>query len=683
MKPIPIKKVGLGKFAVAPYNFVSFPEKSVVKYFSPEELPSHNDFRNKEKTKLLSGYIEYTLKAETPIIVSAGVDKDKKIAEFFTNSSKKHAIPGNTVRGMVRTNAQILSFSNIVGEANEYGKYENSEIENSRFLFRDIAAKKYRRIMNIDINKRISKNLRSGYIVKECNKYYIEPAVSLKEGLPYIRIDEIILRKICDKDVTGINYMYEHGILSHEEELKSLSKKIAINRKDYDSRSKIKAILKEYSREDKGYKPYYTEISFEFDKTKGKAVKVGKKGKYKYSGYILSGGFILGKRSHYIIPEVDKVSDKIMIKQDEIEAYIDDLIMTKKAERSESGIIMVKGKEFFGLPNDNERKPVFYINHSDVLHFGFTPYLRMIYSKSVLDGVPGGYKNVDGISYAEALFGFTNKKYRQGDKTEKFHYKSRLSFEEAVVIGEPKTDDDSAIKIILSSPKPTSYNLYLAQEQDVDKKSLNIYEGDFNIRGFKQYWLKGYVERPEVKSENMSLTIKPLKEGTKFKGKIYFTNLDEEELGLLAWALKLNDNCYQNIGLAKPYGFGRVKVEDIELKIENLDLKYNSFSFEYHENEDINKYIDIYKKNFSARYLNDKDLEEQEPIKELLTIKSKVIDKSEANNYRYMDLEEFKIKRVLPEIQKYEEAINSANKVDRQNIDSSKFSKNSYNKNKQ
>jgi len=682
MKPIKIDKKALGKFAVTPYNFVSFPEKSVIKYSSPEELPPHNDFKNKENNKLLSGYIEYTLRAETPIIVSSGLDNDNN-AKFFVNTCGRYAIPGSTIRGMVRTNAQILSFSNIIGEKNKYGEYDNSEIENSRFLFRDIAgnnslSEKYRSIMNIDINKRISKNLRSGYITKEGNRYFIEPAVSLKEGLPYIRIDEITLRRICDKDVTGINYMYEPGILVHEEELRSLNKKIATNRNDSDSRRKINNILKKYSREDKGYKPYYTEISFEFDKNKGKAVKIGRKGKYKYSGYILSGGFILGKRSHYIVPEVDKASERIMIKQDEIEAYIDDLIMTKKMSKSDRK--MLKDKEFFGLPNDNEKKPVFYINHSDVLHFGFTPYLRMIYSKSVLDGVPDRYKNVNGISYTEALFGFSNKNYKQDDKIEKFHYKSRVSFDDAVAVGNPEIDKESTIKMILAEPKSTSYNLYLVQEQNADKKNLNIYEDDFCIRGFKQYWLKNYIEQPEVENENMSFVIHPLKEGTKFKGRIYFTNLDEEELGLLAWSLKLNDNCYQNIGLAKPYGFGRVKVEDIHLKVENLDLKYGSFSFEYYEDEDINKYIDIYKENFSKKYLNGKNLEEYKSIKELLTIKSKIVELKDSNNYRYMKLEEFRKRRVLPEILNYEEAFNSLNVEKKQNSNI-KFSKNNYSKN--
>ena len=62
MKPIKNKKHSLGKFAVAPYNFVSFPNKAVVKYKDIKELPHHNNFKDRNNDKLISGYIEYTLR---------------------------------------------------------------------------------------------------------------------------------------------------------------------------------------------------------------------------------------------------------------------------------------------------------------------------------------------------------------------------------------------------------------------------------------------------------------------------------------------------------------------------------------------------------------------------------------------------------------------------------------------
>ncbi|SNX52842.1 TIGR03986 family CRISPR-associated RAMP protein [Thermoanaerobacterium sp. RBIITD] len=679
MKPEIIEKKKLGQYAVAPYNFVSFPKKAVVKYKKIEELPAHNDFKG------LSGYVEYTLKAETPIIVSTGV-KDKQV-HFFINTNGKYAIPGNTIRGIARTNCQILSFSNIIGEKDKEGNYENSEIENSRFLYRDIAGNnslsaRYKSILGVDVTRRIAKNVKAGYIVNRANKYYIEPAKELKVGVPYFRIDEIILRRIAsNKNIDGINFMYKKDLLNCEVELKEIKREIAKNKdnksKERELNSKLKSILKDLSNE-RIYKPYQTGISFEFDSKTGRIIDINRKGILSQNGYLLSGGFILGKLSHYIVPEADDKSGNIKILREDIEAYKDDLIRTKKMNNKEE---IFKGKEFFALPKKNERKPVFYIN-TDRLHFGFTPYLRIYYTKTVLDGVSQLYKDTKDVSYTDGIFGFSKKLKRDDGEDKNFNYKSRVSFEDAEVVGEPVLDEDSVMTIILAEPKPTSYNLYLKQDKDADKKLLKIYEDDFKIRGFKQYWLKDYIEKPELedaKAEEMKFTIHPLKEGTIFKGRIYFTNLDEEELGLLGWALKLNDGCYQNIGLAKPYGFGRVKVEKVKLYIEDLNKKYDYFSFDYFNEDDLDKYINIYKRNFSDKYLNGQDIENIDTIKEFMLIKSKVIKIKDANNYRYMELNEFRNKKALPEILKYEEAF-LENNIKRSKKSGNVAKKDSYSK---
>ena len=340
--------------------------------------------------------------------------------------------------------------------------------------------------------------------------------------------------------------------------------------------------------------------------------KVGPKGRYGKNGYLLSGGFIDGKMSHYVVPAPDPNLGRILISEEDIESYKDDLIMTKKMNKSTETIL--PGYEFFDLPKRGEVKPVFFIN-TNRLHFGFTPYLRMFYSKTILDGIAPTYKDAQGISYTDGIFGFINRKFKKGKDLVNYNYKSRVSFEDAVVEGEGIVDKDSTILMLLAEPKPTSYNLYLKQKLNVHKQGLTIYEDDFQIRGIKQYWLKDYVEKLDVEEGNMTFTIHPLKEGTRFKGRIHFRNLEEDELGLLLWALRLEEGCYQSIGLAKPYGFGRVKIKDIRLEIEDLEKKYNEFSFDYTREDELDKYINIYKKEFSKKYLDGENIEDQLPIK--------------------------------------------------------------------
>ena len=43
-------------------------------YKRQDKLPVHNSFKGKDNEELLSGYIEYSLTAKTPIIVSNGVE---------------------------------------------------------------------------------------------------------------------------------------------------------------------------------------------------------------------------------------------------------------------------------------------------------------------------------------------------------------------------------------------------------------------------------------------------------------------------------------------------------------------------------------------------------------------------------------------------------------------------------
>ena len=671
MKPIESYKSRLNKnsiYSVAPYNFVSLPKRSVSRYGSPEDLPSYNNYKVEKDGKcLLNGYIDYSLVSETPIIVSDGLEKNG--ARFFKDSEGKYAIPGNTIRGLLRTNMQILSFSNIVGERDKKGEYKSSYIENSRFLYRDIAggnslSKRYSSILNVDANRRIGKNLKAGYICKRGEKYFIQPALEIKKDIPYFRVDELRLRKIGGEKIDGVNFLYDKVPQKDEEELKRLNKIAADKKKEKGLRKaaekEIKKILNNYKRE-KTYKPYQVGISFELD-NKGRITKVGNRGECSYEGYMLSGGFILGKRSHYIVPAEDTNQPEIDLEKKDfmiIRDYEEDLVATKKADRESGKIVIKKGKEFYALPKEGEIKPVFYIN-TDRLYFGFTPYLRLSYTKGVLDGVCREYKENPGISYADSIFGFTDRVFKNGGREEKISYKSRVSVEDAEAVGEPSVDKESIIDIILAEPKPTSYNLYLEQSS-LDKKELNIYEEDFKIRGYKQYWLKKYVECPSGDiSEEMKITIYPLKEGTEFKGRIYFTNLYEDELGLLAWALKLNDDCWQNIGLAKPYGFGRVKVKDIKLNIEDLDKKYGTFCFDYYKSAKADDYIDEYKR-YISNMLNVKNMEEVTSIKEFFCIKATLIDEKDKNNYRYMVLDEFKLKKILPTILQCKDAYSESN----------------------
>lgn len=615
------KKEELKNHSVAPYNFVSLPEVSYAPYKSMDELPKHNDL----KKELLNGTIEYEIEALTPLLV-AGDKKDG--IKFFTNPKNEKVIPGNTIRGLLRTNAAILSMSNI-----------SDDIIDERFFFRSfgktITPKEYKERLNINSEKEgkasytVAKEVKSGFIYKRGERDYIIIPSNKIQGKQYFRISEPYIRIM--KPNVKVNYMYNNktlDIIKFKEKYKgqSTAKKDLLN-----------------SNQDRKYKPYFTEISFKL-KDKRTIKEIGNKNKLEHNGFLISSNHVYGKLAHYVIAEPDFQSNEIIELNDKtglikfIELYKDDYIRTKKTD------------DFFKLPEKvgkEKGKPIFYAEIKGNIYIGFSQYFRIAYDQSVKDGIASRYKNNKEISYCDAVFGFVNKNL--GTDSNK-SYKGRISVEDAKYIGEVpskiKIERKSYYDVILGEPHASCYTTYLKQKNNAGLKNLKTYNSaNFTIGGIKQYWQKEYVETvPQDKLKaNVASRLIPINNGSKFKGKIHFNNFTEDELGLLLWALKVKENATENIGMGKPYGFGRINIDKIKVNIDNLEKKYSSMSMNFNNEVNREEYITKYKKNFLNRFKV--NLDTIESIKELIVVKTTVINKNRYNEARYMDItSSFKIK---------------------------------------
>ncbi len=643
------------KYAKAPYNFVPFPAKAVNRYNLYDDLPKHNTCFDKNKNALLSGTIEYEIVAKTPVIVAEN-ESSEGLKTFFKNAEGNFSIPGNSIRGVLRKNTQILSMSSPVNE-NKTTSTRLSDIENRRLLYRDVASNNslseiYKKILGINPLKRLAENIRSGYIRKgNDSDYIITESEKIFNGYGYTRISELNLRKIVDKSIEDkIHFMYKKEIMKFEDEIRKLNRERNIGKKlEIIEKNKIK-----------NANPYFLEVSFEYDEKKH-PTKISEKGRLKNEGILLTGGFIIGKMSHYLVAAPNDDSHSFTLSKEDVFNYEKDYKMTKKKA------------SFYKLPDDGSLKHVFYIEKDNQLHFGFTPYLRLFYKNDILKGVKNPLRYVDGISYEKSLYGFSGFEL-QGNE---YDYKSRLSFEDAVLVEGKESKE--IFHVILGEPKPTSYTLYLKQKLDTDKKHLITYEDDnFELRGYKEYWLKDYIENTKVdfnkvdsnkvdsnkvdsNKDNVSSKLNPLDEGSRFKGKIHFKNLNRDELGLVLWSLMLNEDSYQSIGMGKPYGFGRVEIENVKLKLEDLDKKYGEFSFDYYTSDSPLIYIDEYKKYFSKTFLNGENIEENNSIKTFLYMKKYVVDKNDRDYYSYMPLKEFRNKKILPDALSYKNKIKDKN----------------------
>lgn len=297
-----------------------------------------------------------------------------------------------------------------------------------------------------------------------------------------------------------------------------------------------------------------------------------------HKGIMLSPGRMKGQNSLYIFPPEDSDPDKkIEISTSQTvkfradwEARKNGLSGTDKRNPMEP--------EFWALPKRGESKPVFYIPDTDF--FGMSQFLRIPYEYSLSHGLPEKHRESNFVlDYPNAILGFSEKD---------FSYRSRVSFENMKAAPETKTEN--YIDMVLGGPKASFYPNYTVDGIDYN-------QDDFKLRGIKQYWLKE-TEKTETGSNKLvGDFIKAVPAGTKFTGRIHYKNLAEDELGLLLWCLCLEDGCYQQLGKAKPYGYGRVKLQIDALNEYDPYKLYNSISYTpTNTSERIEQLIDEYDK---------------------------------------------------------------------------------------
>lgn len=360
------------------------------------------------------------------------------------------------------------------------------------------------------------------------------------------------------------------------------------------------------------------------------------------------------KEAHYIIPEMNTEANEILIDNKFINAYKLDLTRNKRysdkehiKEDSKEDTKKYKKFEHYYIPEDigiENAKPIFYAKfntngaNEKRWYFGFTPYLRIFYEHSVRDGIKDSYKSSDGISFCDAIFGFT----KNDINNERFNknYKSRVSFCDATSEDKPAkyNEKENGVKLIPGEPKATCIQCYLKQDENDIEKIKSYNDCNFSIRGIKNYWIKDETDPDVSTNENVNITIYPAHKGVKFTGRIKFDNLKKEELGLLLWSLKISENAHDNIGMAKEYGFGNIEFENINLEIEDLNKKYKSINgfFSYMDKKDIKEYINYYKKFFKDKFKV--DIDNEESVKELLMMKTNFIKKEDENNFRHMSI---------------------------------------------
>jgi len=552
-----IENIKKNRIASAPYNFVRLPEKIFY--------PKYDSLRPWEKNDQFiegtySGFFEIEIKAETLLYIRCGPPLDKSIPEnpkenperrnfFHHGDPLRPVIPGSSLRGMLRTLVEILSYSKL------------QWFNNKRLIYRSVFG-----------NDSLTKTYQTYFIYTE--KGVIEyPSSKIKAGYLKIKGNERFI--IPAKCINGHTFVHIY---------EDISIPMRDNKKDYGNKD-LKIFYIKPPVNPKMIKKRNVMLKlFLIDNKKDikesqKDIPESEKSQFKKIVLIRSGKMDK-KKMHCAMYEPDFNKTTIRIPPEIWNLYEEDA----KLPRGKDKKVRILGKPpAYKTQNGEELYPLFYLldDSGKLLFFGPTMMFRIPYKHSIQDKIPQELRDPSNIDIAEAIFGIVREKPKE-KKTKPLQIKGRVYFEDCVCTEQGEQlflDYKYKYKTpkILSNPKPTTFQHYLVQDSD-DPQKLKHWDSDTEIRGHKLYWHKPKIEEKDIfepklikdPQDTQHTIIRPVNRGTTFRGKIHFDNLNELELGALICALYLPEDKRHHLGMGKPLGMGSVK---ITAKLNLIDRK--------------------------------------------------------------------------------------------------------------
>jgi len=287
-----------------------------------------------------------------------------------------------------------------------------------------------------------------------------------------------------------------------------------------------------------------------------------------YKGYkLVCTGKMNGKKSEYLFPV--KTSDPITL-VDNIGGKIE-----KKRVLKQFLSVYAQNKDATEFINDylerGKRIHVFYVlnEQGKIATMGLSKMMKLPYSKSIQDLVRNRQTMVEGRDLCEIIFGYTSEDEK--DKSLKGRFMATSAFCVDENGNECLIADDELLKVsgVLGQPKPSFYPFYV--EQDKTKRDYTTYENADTIAGRKVYRIhKDAKTTPLPQGNNNKKTITDfwaIPAGHSFKCKICLHNMRPVETGALLYALTLENGSYHNIGMAKAFGYGKLKCHNIQLSM--------------------------------------------------------------------------------------------------------------------
>ena len=569
--------------AKAPYNFVPLPEKVL---FVDDGLPTirkaaGGSWQLDEERRIkpwesqdrflpgsLSGWIDLELKTLTPLFIRGtvrhgqieGQPKESRLRpEPFSTPEGRPAIPGSSLRGMLRNLVEILSFSKV------------QPVSERRPFFRAIARRGQSRIADryMDLILREGTAPKGGVLVQLGKDSW---AISLAGEI--LRVDHATL--------TPLGFQFEQN--------------------------------PNYSpwKKNEGLQGKRCWVTHRDGRVEGIQVQADSPGTEWSRGVLWLTGAAPPRKDHekgeLVLLEKDQ-AELLPIPKSVFERFCDDDQITNWQTKA-----FPKTKTRADVPRSGDGQPaagdvVFFVEKDDQVEFlGRARLFRFPYDLSPRDLEPSDLRE-GGTDLAEAIFGTV------GNDGERDTFAGRVAIEDAVASGGTPVAwlEEPMVPGPLSSPKESCYPHYLVQTAPDQERDLFSYLGSdlggTMIRGHKLYWhrwddnqgiaqlhwqdQRGRTSYPEKLAEMRRLAgldpgprgqdtqctlIRPVKAGVIFKTRMRFDNLSPVELGALLAALELPAGCAHKIGMGKPLGFGSIRVEKAVVGVIDRKGRYSGWS---------------------------------------------------------------------------------------------------------
>lgn len=562
-----------------PYNFVSLKDKNDVVD------------RGERKLGTNTGKLVCKLENKTPLFIMGESEQDSKghTKERFYREKGIPIIPASSLKGAIRNVIDVLTNSVI----------RNVEDEK---LEQRIGAGKFESVFGII--ESLPENGKNGVIV-EAEKIKVKTKEKIEIG---------------------------HKKFNFEDNGKEFSKKY--NNKD--------GLIERVKLKDSIYNLKETEIKIRPGVTTVEKLITNSK---EYKNYLTDNENGVQGVLWFSSPIFGKIHEKLLIpkkngrkfefSKEEYEDF--KYIIKQRAERIKNGKD-INSSTFYYDKNLEKGDPLlFQVKDGKMVeHLAFSEIPRLRYKFSPLDLVPEEFRPDDSLkklSFSERLFGTTGDTTKKDEekKYELVALSGRIFFEDAKNYESKMIDNGNLVTLkAFGEPHPTLTTFYL----DNIEKNYNENKG-VSIRGRKFYWhhkdkigtpfskYRKTIEMPKDKNGqnkfayNSSLELMDI--NNEFEFNINFENLTDEELGVLIYAIELEDGLLHKIGKGKAFGFGSCKIEIKEFLLENKD-KYKDFLIEPFEKE--SKKEDYINKAKEKRYFDEK----RKNIKELKAILAKTND---------------------------------------------------------